>query len=154
MAGGQARRGIVGRGTPRRVSRRGDHPRRAGAARARQGPAGGYVPRMRLVLPILAALTLTAALSRPAGAETITKGRFGCHTQEVTDRLFKLVMAGEEVAFGQLLNVSLASGECRSWKPGEEVRLESRTLTYGCLALNDSQDRCYWTPLSAIQPAN
>ncbi|MGU3662950.1 hypothetical protein ACLBX9_01975 [Methylobacterium sp. A49B] len=108
---------------------------------------------MRLALPLLAALTV-AALSRPAGAETIVNERFGCHTQEVTDRLFKLVMAGEEEAFGQLLKVSLASGECRSWKLGEEVRLENRTMTYGCIALKDSQDRCYWTPLSAIEKAN
>jgi hypothetical protein len=108
---------------------------------------------MRLALPLLAALTV-AALSRPAGAETIVNERFGCHTQEVTDRLFKLVMAGEEVAFGQLLKVSLASGECRSWKLGEEVRLENRTMSYGCIALKDSQDRCYWTPLSAIEKAN
>ena len=109
---------------------------------------------MRLTLPILAALAVTAALPRPAAAETITQGRFGCHSQEVTDRLFKLVMAGEEAAFGQLLNVSLASGECRSWKPGEEVRLEGRTLTYACLARKDAQDRCYWTPISAIGTPN
>ncbi|MHB2207611.1 hypothetical protein [Methylobacterium sp. CM6257] len=109
---------------------------------------------MRFALPVLAALALTASLSRPAGAETIVQERFGCHTQEVTDRLFKLVMAGDQEGFGQLLRVSLASGECRSWKLGEEVRLESRTMSYGCLALKDGQDRCYWTPLSAIEKAS
>ncbi|MGH1589961.1 hypothetical protein [Methylobacterium sp. P5_C11] len=109
---------------------------------------------MRFALPALAALVLTAALSRPAGAETIVQDRFGCHSQEVTDRLFKLVMAGDESGFGQLLQGSLANGECRSWKQGEEVRLESRTMTYGCLALKDSHDSCYWTPLSAIETAH
>lgn len=109
---------------------------------------------MRFALPALAVLAVTAALSHPARAETIVKERFGCHTQEVTDRLFKLVMAGDESGFGQLLQGSLASGECRSFKPGEEVRLESRTMSYGCLALKDTQDRCYWTPLSAIEKAN
>ncbi|MDP4005377.1 hypothetical protein [Methylobacterium sp. NEAU K] len=109
---------------------------------------------MRFALPALAALAITASLSRPAGAETIVQERFGCHSQEVTDRLFKLVMAGDEEGFGQLLRGSLASGECRSWKTGEEVRLETRTMSYGCLALTDSQDRCYWTPLSAIEKAN
>lgn len=111
---------------------------------------------MRSTLPILttlAALATLASLSRPAAAETIVHERFGCHTQEVTDRLFKLVMAGDEEGFGQLLRVSLASGECRSWKLGEEVRLESRTMSYGCLALTNSQDRCYWTPLSAVEKA-
>jgi hypothetical protein len=111
-------------------------------------------PRMRLALPALAVLAVTAALAHPASAETITKERFGCHTQEVTDRLFKLVMAGDETAFGQLLQVSLASGECRSWKLGEEVRLENRTMSYGCIALKNAQDRCYWTPISAIEKAN
>jgi hypothetical protein len=138
------------------VSGRGDRPRAALLSRARQAAFGGYVPRMRPTLTILttlAALAALASLSRPAAAETIVKERFGCHTQEVTDRLFKLVMAGDEEGFGQLLRVSLASGECRSWKLGEEVRLESRTMTYGCLALTDGQDRCYWTPLSAIEKA-
>ena len=106
-----------------------------------------------LTLPLLALLAATAP-ARPAAAETITRERFGCHTQEVTDRLFKLVMAGDESGFGQLLRGSLANGECKSWKPGEEVRLDDRTMTYGCLALKDSQDRCYWTPLSAIEKAN
>jgi len=126
-------------------------------ARTRQTVAGGYVPRMRPTLPVLtslAALAVTASLPHPAAADTIVQERFGCHTQEVTDRLFKLVMAGDESGFGQLLRVSLASGECRSWKLGEEVRLESRTMSYGCLALKDGPDRCYWTPLSAIEKAN
>jgi hypothetical protein len=109
---------------------------------------------MRYALPLLAALALTAALPRPAAAETIVQERFGCHSQEVTDRLFKQVMAGDEAGFGQLLRGSLASGECRNWKAGEEVRLETRTMTYGCLAPKDSQDRCYWTPLSAIEKPN
>jgi hypothetical protein len=109
---------------------------------------------MRLALPALAALAMTAALSPPAAAETIAQERFGCHSQEVTDRLFKLVMAGDESGFGQLLQGSLATGECRSFRPGEEVQLESRTMSYGCLALKDAQDRCYWTPLSAIEKAN
>ena len=109
---------------------------------------------MRFALPVLAALAVTAALPRPAATETVLQERFGCHSQEVTDRLFKLVMAGDESGFGQLLQGSLASGECRSFKPGEEVRLESRTMSYGCLALKDTQDRCYWTPLSAIEKAN
>jgi hypothetical protein len=114
---------------------------------------------MRIALPALAlpalalSAVLSATLSRPAAAETIVQERFGCHSQEVTDRLFKLVMAGDEEGFGQLLRVSLASGECRSWKLGEEVRLESRTMSYGCLALTSSQDRCYWTPLSAVEKA-
>ena len=109
---------------------------------------------MRLALPAFAALTLAVSLSRPAAAETIVQGRFGCHSQEVTDRLFKLVMAGDESGFGQLLRGSLASGECRSWKPGEAVRLETRTMSYGCLAPENAQDRCYWTPLSAIETPN
>ncbi|MCJ2094315.1 hypothetical protein MKK67_17720 [Methylobacterium sp. J-072] len=109
---------------------------------------------MRILLPALAALAVTIALPRGVRAETIVKERFGCHTQEVTDRLFKLVMAGDESGFGQLLKGSLATGECRSWKLGEEVRLETRTMTYGCLALTSGQDRCYWTPLSAIEKAN
>ncbi|MCJ2054263.1 hypothetical protein [Methylobacterium sp. J-070] len=110
---------------------------------------------MRLtLLPALAALALTAALPRPARAEPIVQERFGCHSQEVTDRLFKLVMAGDESGFGQLLQGSLASGECRSWKLGQSVRLESRTMSYGCLAQEDTQERCYWTPLSAIEKAN
>ncbi|MCJ2058137.1 hypothetical protein MKL09_16420 [Methylobacterium sp. J-048] len=108
---------------------------------------------MRILLPAIAALAVTVALPRAVRAETIVKERFGCHTQEVTDRLFKLVMAGEELAFGQLLKGSLATGECRSWKLGEDVRLETRTMTYGCLALTNAQDRCYWTPLSAIETA-
>lgn len=110
-----------------------------------------YPLAMRILLPALAVLAATLAL--PVRAETIVKERFGCHTQEVTDRLFKLVMAGDESGFGQLLNGSLASGECRTWKPGEQVRLETRTMTYGCLALTVGQDRCYWTPLSAIEAA-
>ncbi|SDN40259.1 hypothetical protein SAMN05216360_10829 [Methylobacterium phyllostachyos] len=113
---------------------------------------------MRFTLPIITlpilALLAAAALSRPASAETIFQGRFGCHTQEVTDRLFKLVMAGDESGFGQLLRSTLASGECRSWKPGEEVRLENRTMSYGCLAPAAGEERCYWTPLSAIEKAN
>ncbi|KST56764.1 hypothetical protein AO398_26760 [Methylobacterium sp. GXS13] len=109
---------------------------------------------MRILLPALAVLAVTIALPRAVQAETIVKERFGCHTQEVTDRLFKLVMAGDESGFGQLLKGSLASGECRYWKPGEDVRLETRTMTYGCLALTTGQDRCYWTPLSAIEKAN
>lgn len=108
---------------------------------------------MRLILPALAALALTTALPGAVRAETIVQERFGCHTQEVTDRLFKLVMAGDESGFGQLLTGSLASGECRTWKPGEQVRLETRTMTYGCLAPTSGQDRCYWTPLSAIEAA-
>ncbi|MCJ2141893.1 hypothetical protein [Methylobacterium sp. E-066] len=109
---------------------------------------------MRLILPALAALAVTLALPQAVRAETIVKERFGCHTQEVTDRLFKLVMAGDESGFGQLLKGSLAAGECRSWKLGEEIRLETRTMTYGCLAPTSGQDRCYWTPLSAIEKAN
>jgi len=116
------------------------------------------VPPMRLALPILTlpvlALFAATALPRPARAETIVQGRFGCHSQEVTDRLFKLVMAGDESGFGQLLRGSLASGECRNWTPGEAVRLESRTTTYGCLAPAAGQERCYWTPLSAIEKPN
>ncbi|CAM3258067.1 MULTISPECIES: hypothetical protein [Methylobacterium] len=108
---------------------------------------------MRILLSAFAALAVMVSLPRDARAETIVQERFGCHAPEVTDRLFKLVMAGEEVAFGQLLKSSLASGECRSWKLGEAVRLENRTVTYGCLALTSGQDRCYWTPLSAIEPA-
>lgn|GEM_PF-1510239 len=106
-----------------------------------------------LTLPVLAVLAATA-LPRPASAETIVQGRFGCHSQEVTDRLFKLVMAGDESGFGQLLQGSLVSGECRNWKPGEAVRLETRTMSYGCIAPAAGQDRCYWTPLSAIEKPN
>ena len=113
---------------------------------------------MRLTLPVLAlpvlAVLAATALPRPARAETIVQGRFGCHSQEVTDRLFKLVMAGDESGFGQLLQGSLASGECRNWTPGEEVRLEGRTMSFGCIAPKDGQDRCYWTPLSAIEKSN
>ncbi|MCJ2122172.1 hypothetical protein [Methylobacterium sp. J-077] len=108
---------------------------------------------MRLILPALAALAVIVSLPRDARSETIVQERFGCHSQEVTDRLFKLVMAGDESGFGQLLTGSLATGECRSWKRGEDVRLETRTMTYGCLALTSGQDRCYWTPLSAIETA-
>ncbi|MBE7246499.1 MAG: hypothetical protein INR63_16255 [Actinomycetospora chiangmaiensis] len=106
-----------------------------------------------LALPVLAVLA-AAALPRPASAETILQGRFGCHTQEVTDRLFKLVMAGDESGFGQLLRGSLASGECRDWKPGEQVRLESRSASFACIAPAAGQERCYWTPVGAIEKPN
>ena len=58
---------------------------------------------MRILLSAFAALAVMVSLPRDARAETIVQERFGCHAPEVTDRLFKLVMAGEEVAFGQLL---------------------------------------------------
>ncbi|GJE39705.1 hypothetical protein [Methylobacterium persicinum] len=96
------------------------------------------------------ALTLAVLGSGHAQAETIVKERFGCHAQQVTERLFQLVQAGDESGFGQLLKSSLASGECKSWKSGDEVALESRTLGYACLTSKVAGGKCYWTPISAI----
>jgi hypothetical protein len=97
------------------------------------------------------AFTVVLAASGAAHSETITKERFGCHTQAVTERLFQLVQAGDEGGFGQLLNGSLASGECRSWKKDEEVSLEGRTMGYACLTPKATGGKCYWTPISAIE---
>lgn len=105
---------------------------------------------MKKSVPALAVVLLGAGYGA-AHAETITKSRFGCHAQEVTERLFQLVQAGDESGFGQLLQSSLASGECRSWTPGEEAELQSRTLGYACLLPNGDGGKCYWTPLSAIE---
>lgn len=101
----------------------------------------------------LAALTLAlmTTASGLARAETITRERFGCQAREVTERLFQLVAVDEAEAFGELLKSSLATGACRMWKPAEEVRMEGRTLGYGCLALNGSAGPCFWTPISAIE---
>lgn len=100
------------------------------------------------------AATLTLAIvglaASAAQAETITKERFGCHTQAVTERLFQLVQAGDEHGFDQLLQGSFATGECKSWKKGDEVTLDKRTMGYGCLAPKTSGGACYWTPISAI----
>jgi len=97
------------------------------------------------------ALVLLGAGYGAAQAETITKNRFGCHAQEVTERLFQLVQAGDEGGFGQLLQASLASGECRNWKTGEEVTMQNRTMGYACLLPKEGGSKCYWTPLSAIE---
>ena len=86
-----------------------------------------------------------------AHAETITKSRFGCHAQEVTERLFQLVQAGDENGFGQLLKSTLATGECKSWKVGEEAEVQNRTIGYACLLPKEGASKCYWTPLSAIE---
>lgn len=96
------------------------------------------------------ALTLTVLGIGHAQAETIIKDRFGCHAQQVTERLFQLVQAGDESGFGQLLNTSLASGECKSWKTGEDVAIESRTIGYACLRPT-AGGQCYWTPISAVE---
>ncbi|MFC6788439.1 hypothetical protein ACFQE0_01605 [Methylobacterium komagatae] len=85
-----------------------------------------------------------------AQADTITKSRFGCHAKAVTERLFQLVQAGDEAGFGQLLQANLASGECKSWKPGDEVVPQSKTLGYICLTPKDG-GTCYWTPISAVE---
>lgn len=97
------------------------------------------------------ALVLAALGTGHAQAETVVKERFGCHAQQVTERLFQLVQAGDESGFGQLLSTSLASGECRNWKTGDEVTLTSRTLGYACLAPTATGGQCYWTPISAIE---
>ncbi len=97
-----------------------------------------------------AAFALILAAAGSAHSETITKERFGCHSQPVVERLFQLVQAGDESGFGQLLQSSLASGECRSWKKDEEVSLEDRTMGYACLIPKATGGKCYWTPISAI----
>lgn len=99
----------------------------------------------------LAALALFTTVPGLANAETITRERFGCQARELTERLFQLVAADEAEAFGQLLKSSLAAGACRMWTPGEDVRVESRTAGYGCLALTKSSEACHWTPISAIE---
>jgi hypothetical protein len=101
----------------------------------------------------LASLGLTLALvaAGPAHAETVTKERFGCHAMEVTERLFQLVQAGDEGGFDQLLKASLQSGECKSWTKGTEVSLDTRTVGYACMKPAGSTDKCYWTPVSAIE---
>lgn len=86
-----------------------------------------------------------------AQAETVVNERFGCHAEQVTERLFQLVQAGDESGFGQLLSSSLASGECRYWKKGDDVALESRTLGYACIKAKAAGGQCYWTPISAIE---
>ena len=98
-----------------------------------------------------AAFALILAAAGSAHAETITKERFGCHTQAVTERLFQLVQAGDENGFGRLLQSSLSSGECRSWKKDEEVGLDGRTMGYACLIPKATGGKCYWTPISAIE---
>lgn len=98
------------------------------------------------------ALPLALVLTGVAHADTITKERFGCHTMAVTERLFQLVQAGDESGFDQLLKGSLAGGECKAWKKGDEVRLDTRSQGYACLAPTATQDTCYWTPISAIDP--
>ncbi|MCJ2015243.1 hypothetical protein [Methylobacterium sp. J-076] len=96
------------------------------------------------------ALTVLGTGYAAAQTQTITKNRFGCHAKEVTERLFQLVQAGDENGFGQLLQASLHSGECKGWKTGEEVVLESRTVGYACLQPTVGGGQCYWTPVSAI----
>lgn len=97
------------------------------------------------------ALAMLGAGHGAAQAETITKNRFGCHAKEVTERLFQLVQAGDESGFGQLLQSSLASGECHSWKTGEEATVQTRTVGYACLLSKEGGGQCYWTPVSAIE---
>lgn len=97
------------------------------------------------------ALALAVLGSAHAQAETIVNERFGCHAEQVTERLFQLVQAGDENGFGQLLKTSLASGECKFWKKGDEVQLKTRTLGYGCLTDKAAGGQCYWTPISAIE---
>jgi hypothetical protein len=98
------------------------------------------------------ALAVLALGCAPVRAETITKERFGCHAQVVTERLFQLVQAGDEGGFDQLLKGSLASGECHAWKKGDDVALSKRTMGYACLAPAATGEACYWTPISAIDP--
>lgn len=97
------------------------------------------------------ALTLAVLGIGHAQAETIVKDRFGCHAQQVTERLFQLVQAGDESGFDQLLSTSLASGECKSWKTGEDVAIEARTIGYACLRPAAAGGQCYWTPISAVE---
>jgi len=104
--------------------------------------------------PALLALAVAGATLGTARAETVTKERFGCHAVEVTERLFQLVQAGDEGGFGQLLRASLKSGECRSWTKGTEVAVDGRTVGYACLKPTGSDDKCFWTPNSAITPEN
>ena len=100
---------------------------------------------------LVLAVSFIGAACGGAQAETITKSRFGCHAKEVTERLFQLVQAGDEAGFGQLLQSSLASGECYNWKTGEEATLQSRTVGYACLLPAAGAGQCYWTPVSAIE---
>ena len=97
------------------------------------------------------ALAILGAGQGAAQAETITRSRFGCHAKEVTERLFQLVQAGDEAGFGQLLQSSLASGECHNWKTGDEATVQNRTFGYACLLPKEGGGQCYWTPLSAIE---
>jgi hypothetical protein len=96
------------------------------------------------------ALVFLAVGLAPAKAETITKERFGCHSQAVVERLFQLVQASDESGFDQLLKGSMASGECRSWIKGDAVTVTKRTMGYVCLAPSAGNVACYWTPISAI----
>lgn len=100
----------------------------------------------------LAGAALAGAALGTARADTVTKERFGCHAVQVTERLFQLVQAGDEAGFGQLLRASLSSGECRSWVKGTEVTVDGRTVGYACLKPAGSDDKCFWTPSSAIDP--
>lgn len=101
----------------------------------------------------VAAFALLALATLPARAETIAKERFGCHSREVLERLFQLVSVNETEAFGHLLQSNVATGECRTWKPGQDVRTEVRTMGYVCISAADAAGQCYWTPVSAVGEA-
>ena len=102
----------------------------------------------------MTALAMAALLPGAARAETIAKQRLGCRTMVVNERLLAMVQADDEEGYGRLLHGSLASGECKYWKPGDEVQVGSRTVGYACLSAKDATDHCYWSPLSALDKAD
>ncbi|MDP4021350.1 hypothetical protein Q8W71_01835 [Methylobacterium sp. NEAU 140] len=109
-------------------------------------------PNARFVkMAALAALVLAAASPGAARAETIARERLGCRTAAVNERLLAMVQADDAEGYGRLLRGSLASGECKYWKPGDEVELGNRTIGYACMTAKAGSGPCFWTPVTALE---
>ena len=102
---------------------------------------------MRILLVAALVLSSNVALSQ---SRTITQEHIGCKREEISDRLTKFAVQGDQEAFKKLLIAAMVAGECVRWEKGKQVFVEKSGWTVSCLR-PAGEVQCYWTPVEATR---
>jgi hypothetical protein len=85
-----------------------------------------------------------------AGQHNVVKNGFGCHSQEILDKIISAAASGGKEAFKKRYLGALLTGDCVPFDKGDTVWLEDSSWTLVCVVPVGSGDDCYWSPMELI----
>ena len=110
---------------------------------------------MRTLLSVVIALVVVGATFNAtpanAGGREVTSDRLGCKSREYFEKLFRYVADGDKEAAKKAYMAGLLSGECTSFKKGEQVFTTDTAIFSGLVKLRRKGETVeYWTNFEAI----